>query len=72
MRKFLAAALIFALLLTGCAPAAKPELTQYTATFLDLFDTVTTVIGRAESEAAFQAAVQPIHDELEHYHKLFD
>ena len=72
MRKFFAAALVLTLLLTGCAPVAAPEQTRYTATFLDLFDTVTTIIGQAESEAAFQAMVQPIHDSLEHYHKLFD
>lgn len=72
MRKLLAAVSIWIFLLTGCAPAAEPEQTRYTATFLDLFDTVTTVIGSAESEEAFQQTVQPIHDALEHYHKLFD
>ena len=32
---------------------AAPELTRYTATFLDLFDTLTTVVGYAESEEEF-------------------
>ncbi len=45
---------------------------QYTATFLELFDTVTTVIGYAESEEAFEETVQPIRDDLERYHQLFD
>ena len=56
-------------LLTGCAPR-QPQ--QYSATYLDLFDTVTTVTGRAESEAAFQAQAQAIHDALLEYHRLFD
>ena len=68
-------ALILALLLlTGCA-APLPEAAatqQYTATFLTLFDTVTTIIGRAESEEAFGEISQAIHDDLEVYHRLFD
>lgn len=68
-------ALVLALLLlTGCAvPAAKTETTQqYTATFLTLFDTVTTIIGRAENEEAFKTVSQTIHDDLLFYHQLFD
>ncbi len=63
------------LLLSGCTgPQVLKQNAQkqYTATFLSLFDTVTTVVGRAESEQAFQAKVQPLRDELDRYHKLFD
>lgn len=61
----------FCLLLGGCAvkPAAPR---QYTATFLTLFDTVTTVVGSGETEEAFQAEAQKIHDDLAYYHRLFD
>ncbi len=59
------------LLLGGCA-APQPDQKQYTATFLTLFDTVTVIVGKAESEEAFQTMIQPIHDELERYHQLFD
>ena len=45
---------------------------QYNATFLDVFDTVTAVVGRAESQESFQAAAQKIHDDLLYYHQLFD
>ena len=66
--------LLLSLLLTGCGiPASEADATeQYTATFLDLFDTVTTVIGRAESEEAFREVSQAIHDELQYYHERFD
>ncbi len=64
--------LLCCLLLSGCRLQKLPEQKQYTATFLELFDTVTTVVGRAESEEAFQAAVKPLRDELERYHRLFD
>lgn len=64
--------LALCLLLTGCAGKAEPERKQYTATFLDLFDTVTTVVGRADSEAVFRGWAQAVHDELLYYHQLFD
>ena len=66
--------LTLSLLLSGCA-ANAPEGSsrkQYTATFLDLFDTVTTIVGRAESEESFRETAQQVHDTLEKYHRLFD
>ncbi len=61
------------LLLSGCAgQETEPERKQYTATFLTLFDTVTSIVGKAESEEAFTATAQAIHDELLKYHQLFD
>ncbi len=60
------------LLLTGCALPQTSGQKQYSATFLTLFDTVTTVVGKAGSEAEFQALVQPVQQALEHYHRLFD
>lgn len=59
-------------LLCGCTPKGKPAGKQYTATFLNLFDTVTTIVGTAESEEAFREETQKIHDALEVYHQLFD
>ena len=70
-RQIIIFTLILALLLAGCGNAA-PEKEQYTATFLTLFDTVTTVIGIAESEEAFAAQAQAVHDALLVYHQLFD
>lgn len=71
MKRLICCLLIAGLLLGGCA--AKPAAPkQYTATFLTLFDTVTTVVGSAETEEAFQEKAQKIRDELEHYHRLFD
>ena len=71
MKRLICFLLTVGLLLGGCA--AKPAAPkQYTATFLTLFDTVTTVVGSAETEEAFQEKAQRIRDELEHYHRLFD
>lgn len=70
MKKFLTV-LTLACLLTGCAAGATGG-NVYETTFLTLFDTVTTIRGRAESQAAFTEAAQGVHDTLLHYHQLFD
>lgn len=63
-------------LLCGCTAAPSqsenPALQRYEATFLTLFDTVTTIVGYAETEAAFTDTAQAIHDELLEYHQLYD
>lgn len=71
MRRILALLLV-CLLLTSCAAQKAPEKKQYTATFLNLFDTVTSIVGRAESQEEFQKKAQKVHDELLTYHQLFD
>lgn len=72
MKKHIFVLLLAALLLTGCSIPSQKEPQRYTATFLDVFDTVTTIVGFAESEAVFTQQAQAIHDELLHYHQLFD
>ena len=71
MKKTIAFILALVLLLSGCS-MGQPQTKQYTATFLELFDTVTTMTGLAESQEAFTADAQAIRDELEIYHQLFD
>lgn len=58
--------------LCGCGGDQSGGLTRYNATFLTLFDTVTTIVGLDESQGAFEAKVQQVHDELLVYHQLFD
>lgn len=71
------------LLLSGCAakPAAEkvpapfvpdPSLQSFSASFLDLFDTVTYVKGYAKDAEAFQKITQDFHDRLQIYHELYD
>lgn len=65
--------LLAAILMTGCtAPAKTEEKKQYQATFLTLFDTVTTIIGYAKTEEEFEKITRVLHEELETYHQLFD
>lgn len=73
MKRAAALLCILAFLLTGCTSGQQlPEKKQYNATFLTLFDTVTTIVGRAESEDAFREISQQVHDELLIFHQLFD
>ena len=72
MKRIILILLAVCLLSSGCGAPAQPEQKQYTATFLNLFDTVTTIIGRAESEEVLRVKAQAIHDDLEYFHKLFD
>ena len=61
---------IVVLLFAACAEEANPEKYQYT--FMDAFDTASTIMGYAEDEASFNAAAAALHEELLEYHKLFD
>ncbi|HHT05169.1 MAG TPA: FAD:protein FMN transferase [Hydrogenispora sp.] len=62
---FLAVMLMFTV---GC----RPKTTRYQAEFLGLFDTVTTIIGYAESKEEFTALAREIQEQLTKYHQLFD
>jgi len=72
MKRLLLLILSLSLLLSGCAAPVQPEEKQYTATFLELFDTVTTMVGRDSSEEAFRQKAEAVREDLEHYHRLFD
>ncbi len=73
-QRVLALAMAAVLLLSGCTGQAgsgqKPR--RYEASFLTLFDTVTTIVGYGETEEEFRSAAQEFHDSLLDYHQLFD
>ncbi len=48
------------------------EKKRYEAEFLLLFDTVTTIVGYADSKEEFTEFSQLIYDELKEYHELYD
>lgn len=76
MGKRLVALVLALCLLSGCAAgAASPGQggqKRYEASFLTLFDTVTTVVGYAGDEGEFRETAQQFHDRLLEYHQLFD
>ena len=70
MKRLFVLFLALSLVLCGCN--AQAELKQYSATFLTVFDTVTTIVGRDASEEAFTEKAQAFHDDLLRYHQFFD
>lgn len=56
------------LLCAGCA--GQPG--RYTTVWFDLFDTVTTVVGYAATEAEWETQMQALHADLLALHQLFD
>ena len=71
--KLLSVLLSIAMLLTCAALVScekPPE--KFSEYSFDYFDTVTTILGRDSSEAAFTEKTQAVHDELLRYHQLFD
>jgi len=69
-KKIIAIVLIFIITanLISCSQTKK----RYQAQFLELFDTVTTIIGYTKDEETFTEYVQMIYDDLEIYHQLYD
>ena len=72
IKKLLAVTLagILAVSTAGCS--REPALTRYDAQFLQLFDTITSMVGYAKDKETFTAYAQELHDELEVYHQLYD
>ena len=54
---------------SACTPA---EPVRYEAEFIGLFDTLTQIVGYAESRADFEEQIRYIKNDLEMYHQLFD
>lgn len=69
-KRILASVLAITLLfqLSGCSK----ENERYQAQFLELFDTVTTIIGYAKDKDTFSDYAQLIYDTLNEYHELYD
>ncbi len=56
--------------MSACSVAKEQH--RYQAQFLELFDTVTTIIGYSEEEEKFTEFAQLIYDNLKEYHELYD
>jgi len=66
----LSALLMLGLLIGGCSLATVPQ--RYEQVYLDVFDTVTTVILYDTSEKSANARFEALHDILLSYHQLYD
>ncbi len=64
------AAMVF--LFTSCGAQSVAKETKYKATFIDLFDTVSQIIGYDTDKDTFQAFADRTKAELAEYHDLYD
>ncbi|PKM73079.1 MAG: FAD:protein FMN transferase [Firmicutes bacterium HGW-Firmicutes-16] len=70
-RKMTAVLLTIAMSITMTACSVRAE-KRYKASFLNLFDTVTEIVGFSESEVKFSEYSQIIYDNLNEYNRLYD
>ncbi len=71
-RKITVFMLITVLIFNLSACSNEPKETRYQAQFLELFDTVTTIVGFAENKETFSEFAQTVYDDLKVYHELYD
>ena len=78
MKKILSAllAVLMVLGISGCAQTepVPEEITKqkFTKSYIDYFDTASTIVGYDVSQEAFDANCAIIEEELKHYHELYD
>lgn len=56
----------------GSLREKEAEITRYTATFLDVFDTRTEIVGYGTSEEEFRVIADQVKEKLRYYHELYD
>lgn len=76
MKRIKKAGILVAAILILCIFAGKyqkeNEVVRYTATFLDVFDTKTDIVGYGTSKEKFTGQVELLKDKLVYYNNLYD
>lgn len=75
MKKFISLVLTLAILLICCSCSGSLNVNKkerFSTSFLDLFDTASTVIAYDDSQEAFDEHFEQFHQRLEEYDRLYD
>lgn len=51
---------------------SEPEKARFTKSYLDYFDTASTIVGYETSQEEFDAKCAVVEEQLDHFHKLYD
>ncbi|HCL01237.1 MAG TPA: FAD:protein FMN transferase [Lachnoclostridium phytofermentans] len=70
-KKLVILSLLLTILITTTSCSVK-EQNRYSTQFLELFNTVTEIVGYSDSKEDFSVFSQLIYDNLEEYHQLYD
>jgi thiamine biosynthesis lipoprotein len=73
-------AVLMVLGISGCAQTVpenptepnEPQKQKFTKSYIDYFDTASTIVGYDYSQEAFDANCAIIEEQLQHFHKLYD
>lgn len=71
MKKTVAFLLAIAILI-GTAGCSEPEKTRFTKTYMDYFDTVSTIVGYECTQEEFDEKCEFIEERLKHFNDLYD
>jgi FAD:protein FMN transferase len=71
-KRIITIVLVITMILNMTACGATKEKNRYQAQFLELFDTVTTIIGYSDNKEEFNELAQTFYDNLKEYHELYD
>lgn len=72
MKKLLCILLSLSILFLCCSCSTVEKKERFSSSFLDLFDTASTVIAYDNSRDDFDAHLEEFHQKLEEYYKLYD
>jgi len=72
MKKLLCVLLSLIIMLFCCSCSISSKMERFSSSFLDLFDTASTVIAYDNNQDDFNAHLEEFHQKLEEYYKLYD
>lgn len=72
MKKKIISLLLGVIIVFSLSACSSQSEKRYEASFLELFDTATTIVGYAKSKEDFTRYSQMIYDNLEEYNQLYD
>lgn len=73
MKKRIAAVFLLLCMMLSCGCSGEQaSMNRYQVSYLDLFDTVTMVVGYAKDETEFKKVADAFYDEMTEYHELYD
>ncbi len=72
MNKKLISSLLILVILINISACSTAKKIRYEAEFLELFDTITKIVGYTDNKEEFSSYTQLIYDDLKEYHELYD